>query len=121
MKIGHMNNTNELLSQGIAALKAGQKAKARSLLEQVVQQDERNEMAWLWLSGAVDTDDERYTCLQKVLAINPSSAVARRGIEALQRNSPRSDSKLAACRRGTNNGPSANETRRVFTTRLTQK
>ena len=44
--------TDEILKQGIAALKAGRKAEARSFLMQVVEQDERNEMAWLWLSGA---------------------------------------------------------------------
>ncbi len=69
---------NDLLQQGIIALKAGQKAKARSLLEKAVQQDERNEMAWLWLSGAVDTDEERRTCLGKVLAINPNNSAVLR-------------------------------------------
>jgi len=54
-----MSKTDDLLKQGIAALKAGHKAEARSLLAKVVEQDERNEAAWLWLSGAVETD-ERY-------------------------------------------------------------
>jgi len=75
--------TDELLKQGIAALKAGRKAEARNLLMQVVEQDERNEMAWLWLSGAVDTDEERRICLENVLAINPNNGVARRGLESL--------------------------------------
>lgn len=78
-----MTDASELLSQGIAALKSGQKAKARNLLEQVVQQDEQNESAWLWLSGAVSTDEERRTCLENVLAINPNNGVARRGLEAM--------------------------------------
>jgi hypothetical protein len=78
-----MTETNELLEQGIAALKAGHKAEARSLLMQVVEQDERNERAWLWLSGAVDTDEERRTCLENVLAINPNNGMARRGLEHL--------------------------------------
>ena len=51
--------TNDVLKQGIAALNAGRRMEARNLLTQVVQQDDRNEMAWLWLSGAVDTDRER--------------------------------------------------------------
>ena len=78
-----MADTKELLSQGIAALKAGQKAKARGLLEQATQQDKQNEMAWLWLSGAVDTDDERRMCLQRVLAINPGNESARLGLQGL--------------------------------------
>ncbi len=75
--------TDDLLEQGIAALKAGRKAEAHGLLMQVVEQGERNEMAWLWLSGAVDTDEERRTCLENVLAINPNNGVARRGLESL--------------------------------------
>ncbi len=75
--------TDDLLKQGIATLKAGRKAEAHKLLMQVTQQDERNETAWLWLSGAVDTDEERRTCLENVLAINPNNGVARRGLESL--------------------------------------
>jgi hypothetical protein len=75
--------TGDLLKEGIAALNAGRKAKAHNLLMQVVQQDERNEMAWLWLSGAVDTDEERRICLENVLAINPNNGVARRGLDSL--------------------------------------
>jgi formylglycine-generating enzyme required for sulfatase activity len=74
---------NDLLKQGIAALKAGYKTEARSLLMQVVQQDERNESAWLWLSGAVDTDEERRICLENVLAINPNNRAAERGLQSL--------------------------------------
>jgi len=73
----------DLLKQGIAALKTGQKALARSLLQQAIQQDKRNETAWLWLSGAVDTDDERRTCLENVLLINPNNSVAWQGLNAL--------------------------------------
>jgi len=79
---------DDLLQQGIAAFKARQKAEARDLLLQVVEQDERNEMAWLWLSGAVDTDAERLTCLENVLAINPDNGMAKRGIETLRKSSP---------------------------------
>ncbi|MBE9514109.1 MAG: hypothetical protein IMY83_03650 [Chloroflexi bacterium] len=75
--------TDDLLKQGIAALNAGRKAEARNLLTQVVQQDDRNEIAWLWLSGAVDTDRERRICLENVLAINPNNRLARRGLESL--------------------------------------
>ena len=75
--------TDDLLKQGIAALKDGRKAQAHSLLTQVVQQDDQNEMAWLWLSGAVDTDEDRRICLENVLAIDPNNGVAKRGLESL--------------------------------------
>jgi len=83
-----MTDTNDVLKQGIAALKAGQKAEARRLLKQVVQQDKDNETAWLWLSGAVDTDRERIHCLRETLRINPDNQHARRGLEKLERKVP---------------------------------
>jgi hypothetical protein len=79
-----MTTAHDLLQQGIEALKAGRKAEARGLLKQVVQQDQHNETAWLWLSGAVDTDEQRRYCLEKVLEINPGNGMAQRGLERLE-------------------------------------
>jgi hypothetical protein len=73
------------LQQGIAALKAGDKAQARRLLGRAIQRDPQDEQAWLWLSGAVDTDQEKLTCLKKVLAINPENEKVRNGIAALEK------------------------------------
>jgi len=83
-----MMDTNALLKRGIAALKTGQKAEARRLLGHVVQQDKDNETAWLWLSGAVDTDRERIRCLRETLRINPNNQHARRGLEMLESKAP---------------------------------
>ncbi len=75
--------TDDLLKQGVAALKEGRKAEARRLLSQLLEQDERSEMGWLWMSGVVDTDTERRICLENVLAINPNNGIAKRGLEGL--------------------------------------
>jgi hypothetical protein len=74
---------DEMLKKGIAAVNTGQKTEARRLLMHVVEQDECNEVAWLWLSGAVDTNKERRVCLENVLAINPNNGMAKRGLESL--------------------------------------
>lgn len=79
---------NDLLQRGIAALRAGDKAEARRLLGRIIQQNPRDEQAWLWMSGAVDTAQERSTCLAKVLEINPNNELAQRGMASLQRESP---------------------------------
>ncbi|MGD8623382.1 MAG: tetratricopeptide repeat protein [Anaerolineae bacterium] len=76
--------TPNLLQQGVEAAKAGRKEEARRLLLQVVEWDERNEQAWLWLSGVVDSPQEKLTCLQNVLDINPDNSVARAGVEWLE-------------------------------------
>lgn len=76
---------NDLLRQGIAAAKAGQRERARDLLMQVVEQDEENGLAWLWLSGVVDSLDDREVCLENVLSIDPDNTLARNGLELLYR------------------------------------
>lgn len=72
-----------MLNQAVAAFKAGRKTEARQLLGKVLALDSENEMAWLWLSGAVDTREERIACLENVLSINPDNNAARRGLESL--------------------------------------
>jgi tetratricopeptide (TPR) repeat protein len=79
---------NELLREGIAAVKAGQKEEARQLLMQVVELDERNEQAWLWLSGIMGTPEERRICLENVLSINPDNAHAHAGLVWLDQQTP---------------------------------
>lgn len=72
-----------MLHDGIAAYRAGDRRGARQLFIAVTQRDPRNEMAWLWLSATQDDADFRRICLEKVLAINPANAEARRGLELL--------------------------------------
>jgi tetratricopeptide (TPR) repeat protein len=70
----------DLLQQGIAAARAGQREEARALLMQVVEGDERNEQAWLWLAGVVDAPEDIRTCLQNVLDLNPANQQAQQGL-----------------------------------------
>jgi len=79
-----MSTTDELLQNGIQAAKGGQVDKAHQILKWVVEQEPRNETAWLWLSGVVETDEQRMACLENVLAINPHHKAAQRGLEALR-------------------------------------
>lgn len=78
------SQVNQWLQQGVAAAKAGRREEARRLLMQVVEADERIELAWLWLSSVVDTDADRLVCLENVLTLNPGSEEARAGLEWLQ-------------------------------------
>ena len=71
---------DDLLSQGIAAAKSGQRERARELLMRLLEQDERNAPAWLWLSSVVDGLEEREICLENVLAVDPDNSAARRGL-----------------------------------------
>jgi hypothetical protein len=73
-----------LLAQGVAAAKAGQRTQAYNLLLDAVELDQRNELAWLWLSVVTDNPDDQRICLENVITINPSNAEARGRLLKLQ-------------------------------------
>ena len=79
-----MAEADELVKQAVSAIKAGRKAEARSILEGVVDQDQRHENAWLYLSGVVESPEEQEICLENVLAINPNNAKAKQGLETVR-------------------------------------
>ena len=78
------------LRAGITAVKNGDRGQGRDLLEKVLAVDERNEQAWLWLSGAVETAEDRQICLENVLAINPDNTLAQKGLAKLAQASNKS-------------------------------
>ena len=78
-----MTEINQLLKTAIQAAKAGDREKANQLLMHIVEQDEKNETAWLWLSGTVKTKEDRQICLENVLTINPHNEIAKKGLKKL--------------------------------------
>lgn len=78
-----MTPSDERLKWGIAAYKQGRKQAASQYIKEAIQLDPQNEKAWLWLSGVVDSDEQRRDCLRRVLAINPDNRTARLGLEKL--------------------------------------
>jgi tetratricopeptide (TPR) repeat protein len=74
----------EMLANGVAAVKAGKMEEAQEWLVALLQIDRYNEQGWLWLSGAAEDDQDRLECIQEVLKINPDNAFAQRGLAALQ-------------------------------------
>ena len=82
------DETRQWLAEGIARAKAGERERARELLLRVVEHDERNAPAWLWLSGVVESLEDRRVALENVLAIEPENALARAGLDWLNQHSP---------------------------------
>lgn len=72
------------LERGIRAAKRGEQEQARNLLMAVIETDEENESAWLWLSGVVDDPEDKRICLENVLYLNPSSEPAQKGLAILK-------------------------------------
>jgi tetratricopeptide (TPR) repeat protein len=77
-----------LLQQGIAAAKAGRMQEARQVLFKVIELDERNEQAWLWLSSVVESLEDKRVCLENALAINPQNSHALSGLRWLDQQAP---------------------------------
>ena len=61
------NDSAGLREEAARALRAGDKQRARDLLAQAIRVNPADYQNWLWLSGAVETDDERRRCLERVL------------------------------------------------------
>ncbi|MBN1427435.1 MAG: tetratricopeptide repeat protein [Anaerolineae bacterium] len=78
-----MATQDEILQRGIAAARAGQVDEARQWFAQVIKINPQSEVAWLWMSSVVQTDEQRVYCLQQVLAINPQNEMALKGMQAL--------------------------------------
>jgi hypothetical protein len=73
-----------MLYDGAVAVREGRHADAQGLLLQVIERDEQNELAWLWLSGAMEDPADQQVALENVLALNPNNVIARQGLAYLQ-------------------------------------
>lgn len=76
----------ELLRQGVAAAKAGDKDEAFHYLSWVLRTDSNEKQqaqAWLWLSEVYEEPAQKRSCLEQVLAFDPTHGVARRGLALL--------------------------------------
>mgnify|MGYP000938065127 CR=1 FL=1 len=81
-KTGHPPQT-ALLQEAITAALAGDKAAARTLLEQITAAHPENELAWLWLASVSITPPDIMRCWRHVLKINPQQEQAILGLKHL--------------------------------------
>lgn len=75
---------DDLLHRAISAIKAGDKIHGRQLLIQVLEQDSKNESAWLWMSKCVTQYEHKKECIERVLKINPKNPYALEGLKRLE-------------------------------------
>jgi thioredoxin-like negative regulator of GroEL len=80
---GLQPNREEMLQMGIRAAKAGNTDGARTLFEQVLTQDKRNERAMMWMAKLAETKVERKKWLDRVLTINPDNQGAREALKKI--------------------------------------
>ncbi len=77
--------SSELLKKAIDLSKAGENQDAQDLLRNILREDSRDELAWIWFVGIMPTVDERLRTLERGLKINLESQKLVRAIHALQR------------------------------------
>ncbi len=96
------DEVSQLLQQGIAAAKAGQKAKARVLLTRVTELEPSQTAAWLWLSHVVQGLDARLECLQQAQALDPQNAKIQRALHVTHKSyaKQKTQAAVAAIERG---------------------
>jgi ribosomal protein L40E len=84
-----------LLEKGIEAARSHDKKRAQEILTHVIELDQYNEKAWLWLSSVVDTQSDKEVCLENTLLINPDNTYAAMGLQHIrQQAEPTSSSVL---------------------------
>jgi tetratricopeptide (TPR) repeat protein len=74
---------DDYLSQGIAAVKAGNKQEARRLLDAAIRAAPNDERTWGWFYNVCENDDERIRCLREVLRINPNREIVKKKLDGL--------------------------------------
>jgi len=74
----------ELLRDGITALKGGDRNLARRLLHRATLVKATDAQPWIWLSGTTDDPKEQRMLLEKAVAADPSNPTAVRGLTMLR-------------------------------------
>jgi lipoprotein-anchoring transpeptidase ErfK/SrfK len=73
-----------LMERGMAAARAGQRARARRYFAAVLEIDPSNEGAWFERAAVVDDPQERMAHLARVLALDPNHQRARDALQAVR-------------------------------------
>lgn len=71
------------LEKAISQIKSGNIPDGKKLLLEVLDENPREEKAWLWMYQCVSTSDQKAECLRRALAINPSNQAARTALEKI--------------------------------------
>jgi ribosomal protein L40E len=77
------------LERGIEAAKAGENERARDILVHVIELDQYNERAWLWLGAVVESTADKVVCLENALFVNSGNAQASAGLQRLRQTGAR--------------------------------
>ncbi|MBN1219267.1 MAG: tetratricopeptide repeat protein [Anaerolineae bacterium] len=86
------------IQDGKNAITAGNVQQARLIFEAILQENSRDEEAWLGLAEALTETNDKRICYENVLKINKNNQVAREGLRSLE---PEEDPFVAALKQQT--------------------
>jgi tetratricopeptide (TPR) repeat protein len=72
-----------MFEDAVDALRQGERARGKEILTRLLKTDQNNPNYWIWMSAAVDTAKERIYCLETALKLDPTNAIAKRGLVLL--------------------------------------
>lgn len=72
------------LGQAIEYIQAGDKEKGKELLVQILEENPRDENAWLWLALCLTDVKQERECYERILKINPHNQYAIEGLQRLK-------------------------------------
>ena len=78
-------DSSDLLHQAIFAARNGDERRARTLFLDIVKLEPGNEIAWMWLSGLLESISDRISACEKVLTINPDNSRTRLYLNELEK------------------------------------
>lgn len=78
-------NLENLLQMGITAAKNGNREAARVFFKQVLDEDKKNDRAWVWMASVAEDATRRQQYLETALKINPENKAARKAIKKMTR------------------------------------
>jgi len=89
---------SSMLTEAIAAARAGDRSRARELLSRLLRADSSNAEYWVWMSSVVDSQREKIYCLESALRLDPTNRAALRGLVLLGSREPQETELASALR-----------------------
>jgi len=83
---------SNLLQQGIATFKSGNKEDARKIFISFIKNNPQSEPGWKWMYNVSRTSKERIYCLEQILHINPGNTRAKQLLDQIITRSTEQDS-----------------------------
>jgi tetratricopeptide (TPR) repeat protein len=88
-------STESMFMEALAAARAGNRVRARSLLTKLLKTDSSVVDYWVWMSSVVESQREKIYCLESALKLDPTNRAVLRGLALMGARVP-SEAELAA-------------------------